>query len=145
MKCQLIDTYGIKLDFKISRLALVYLTETLPIKYGNILKDYYNMQHTLNPQQIIEAIEGGKIEYARLDGHALTFEQSVKEDRNFVFTIGEESYYCIDGKIHVNYDFELSEKHVLLLRKKALECFRENQLKLLNTVEESLAHIKSEI
>ena len=103
------------------------------------------MQHTLNPQQIIEAIEGGKIEYARLDGHALTFEQSVKEDRNFVFTIGEESYYCIDGKIHVNYDFELSEKHVLLLRKKALECFRENQLKLLNTVEESLAHIKSEI
>lgn len=103
------------------------------------------MEHTLNPKQISEAIEKGEITAIRFNSHYMTFEQNIKEGKDFVFSIGEESYYCTDGKITVHYDFELSEKDILLLRKKALESVRDDELKSLKVIEDTLFETKNEI
>jgi len=82
-------------------------------------------EHTLNPQQIIEAIQNGNIKDVSMNHSMLVAQSEDKTDLTFNFTIGEgeeaQEYDCQRGHIRVCYDFDLDEKTLLLLQKKALE------------------------
>lgn len=103
------------------------------------------MEQTLNPQQIVSAIRSGKINFARFDGGSMYLKVMYDEGKDFVFKIGEEAYYCRDGKVHVNYDFELSDEDIRLIRRKALQCLRFEHTDAVKLIDSSLDKIESEL
>ncbi len=82
-----------------------------------------NQQNTLNPQQIQEAIKSGNVTDVTR-GYA----NYPEEREDYDFNINGEHYRVRDGKIFVQYDFELDKSllrklHIINLK----ECIKRQQ------------------
>lgn len=100
---------------------------------------YGNTKQTLNPAQITEAIEQGKIEEVWYDP-----EYNRRDDDNpkdFNFKINGEQYRCINGKVYVQYDFELSPELIRKLHIASLENSISQQDRRLKDTRDKLAAV----
>ncbi len=100
-----------------------------------------NNKHTLNPAQITAAIENGQMKnVCKAHGYSVTTD----ECDDYHFEIDGEVYYCNGGKVHVQYDFELSESLRLKLRLKALQEGLESERERMKEIQEKLAQAQEE-
>lgn len=78
---------------------------------------YDRTPKTLNPAQIVDAIEKGNVQNVTKGNY-----YAIDEEHNdFIFNIGEERYSCYAGKVHVEYDFELPAECLCKLHVIALQ------------------------
>ena len=98
----------------------------------------YNKQ-SLNPQQITEAIEQGKIEDVYYDyGYGIGEDETPKD---FHFSIKGEQYRCTNGRIFVQYDFELPQELIRKLYVTSLENSISQQDRRLKETRDKLAAV----
>lgn len=100
--------------------------------------------HTLNPEQIIEAIKSRNISKVYVRDSAIISENKNKEGIIY-FKIGDQEYQAYNGHIEVHYSFDLDEKFVLLLKQKAIEEDIKRCQEHLNSQELELTELKNKL
>lgn len=91
---------------------------------------------SLNPKQITEAIEKGNIQNVNKGQFLPTSDADVYE-----FDINGEHYHCYNGRVHVEYDFELSKSLLLKLHILALQESEKHQQERLKEIREKYAEV----
>lgn len=94
---------------------------------------------SLNPKQITEAIEKGNIQNVNKGQFLPTSDVDEYE-----FDINGEHYHCYNGRVHVEYDFELSKSLLLKLHMLALQEGEQRQQERLKEIREKYAEVSKE-
>ena len=94
---------------------------------------------SLNPKQITEAIEQGHVEKVSTGQYYPT-----SDVNEYAFDINGEHYRCVNGRVHVEYDFELSKSLLLKLHMLALQESEKHQQERLKKIREKYAEVSKE-
>ena len=91
---------------------------------------------SLNPKQITEAIEQGYVEKVSTGQYLPT-----SDANEYAFDINGEHYRCVNGRVHVEYDFELPEHLLFKLHMLALRESEQCQQDYLKEIREKYAEV----
>lgn len=94
---------------------------------------------SLNPKQITDAIEKGNVQNVNKSQFL-----STSDVDEYEFDINGEHYHCHNGRVHVEYDFELSKSLLLKLHMLALQESEKRQQERLKEIREKYAEVSKE-